>query len=80
MVTVETIGKVRRAYWVQGKKIRAIARELKLARDTVRRIVRGGETERIYERREQPMPKLGAFRETLTGCLMTIRKSRSVNV
>jgi DNA-binding NarL/FixJ family response regulator len=34
---VETIGKVRRAYWVQGKKIRAIARELKLARDTVRR-------------------------------------------
>ncbi len=69
MVTVETIGKVRRAYWVQGKKIRAIARELKLARDTVRRIVRGGETERIYERREQPMPKLGAFRETLDGLL-----------
>jgi transposase len=69
MVTVETIGKVRRAYWVQGKKIRAIARELKLARDTVRRIVRSGKTERIYERREQPMPKLGAFRETLDGLL-----------
>ena len=57
------IGKVRRAYWVQGKKIRAIAR------DTVRRIVRGGETERVYERREQPLPKLGAFREKLDAAL-----------
>jgi hypothetical protein len=27
MVTVDEIGKVRRAYWVQGKKIKAIARE-----------------------------------------------------
>src|SRR5262245_52881094 len=65
MVTVETIGKVRRAYWVQGKKIRAIAREMKLARDTVRRIVRGGETERVYQRIAQPLPKLGPFAEAL---------------
>ncbi len=65
MVTVETIGKVRRAYWVQGKKIRAIAREMKLARDTVRRIVRSGKTERVYQRKEQPLPKLGPFAEAL---------------
>jgi transposase len=61
MVTVDTIGKVRRAYWVQGKKIKTIARELKLARWTVRRIVRSGETDRVYERTKQPLPKLGAF-------------------
>jgi transposase len=61
MVTVETIGKVRRAYWVQGKKIKAIAREMGLARWTVRRIVRAGETERTYERKAQPLPKLGSF-------------------
>ena len=65
MVTVDTIGRVRRAYWVQRKKIKAIARELRLARGTVRRIVRSGETAPIYERKEQPQPKLGAFVEQL---------------
>ena len=32
MVTVDTIARVRRAYFVQGRKIKAIARELRLAR------------------------------------------------
>jgi hypothetical protein len=35
MITVDTIGRVRRAYFVQGRKIKAIARELKLARADV---------------------------------------------
>jgi len=61
MVTVDTIGKVRRAYWVQRKKIKTIARELRLSRGTVRRIVRSGETVLTYERKEQPLPKLGPF-------------------
>ena len=65
MVTVDTIGKVRRAYFVQGRKIKAIARELRLARNTVRDIVRAGATgeaaERRYVRKAQPLPQLGAF-------------------
>jgi transposase len=64
MVTVDTIGRVRRAHFVQGRSIKSIARELRLARNTVRDIVRGGaegETERSYVRREQPLPQLGAF-------------------
>ncbi|HRD74862.1 MAG TPA: IS21 family transposase, partial [Hyphomicrobiaceae bacterium] len=65
MITVDTVGRVRRAYFVQGRKIKAIARELKLARNTVRDIVRagsGGEApSRKYVRREQPLPQLGAF-------------------
>ena len=62
---MDTIGRVRRAYWVQKKKIKAIARELRLSRGTVRRIVRSGETVLSYERKEQPLPKLGPFVEQL---------------
>jgi transposase len=69
MVTVDTIGKVRRAYWVQGRKIKAIAREQGLSRGTVRRIVRSGETALTYERKEQPLPKLGPFVEQLNKLL-----------
>jgi transposase len=63
MITVDTISRVRRAYFVQGRKIKTIARELKLARNTVRDIVRAGETspatERRYVRIERALPQLG---------------------
>ena len=60
MISVDTIAKVRRAHFVEGKKIKRIAREQRLARNTVRSILRAeGETERRYERSEQPMPQLG---------------------
>lgn len=65
MVTVETIGRVRHAFHVKGKTIKQISRELRLARNTVRSIVRGAATERLYERDAQPLPKLGAFAEVL---------------
>jgi len=58
---VETIDRVRHAFHVKGKKIKQIARELRLARNTVRTIVRGDETNHSYERKAQPLPKLGAF-------------------
>ncbi len=65
MITVDTIGRVRRAYFVQGRKIKAIARDLRLARNTVRDIVRAGPTgeatERRYVRDKQPLPRLGEF-------------------
>jgi len=35
---------------------------------TVRRIVRSGETVLTYERKEQPLPKLGPFVEQLDSC------------
>jgi transposase len=60
MLTVDTIAKVRRAYFVQKRKIKAIARDLKLARNTVREIVRAKEqTGRRYVRKDQPRPRLG---------------------
>ena len=69
MVTVETIGRVRHAFHVKGRKIKEIAREFRLARNTVRTIVRGEETEHRYERKTQPLPKLDGFAEQLTGML-----------
>lgn len=65
MVTVETICRVQHAFHVKGKAIKQISRELRLSRNTVRSIVRGDETARSYERRAQPLPKLGAFADDL---------------
>ncbi len=68
MVTVDTNGKVRRAYFVEKRSIKSIARALRLARNTVRSIVRA-ETERRYERRDQPMPQLGPYVGSLDAML-----------
>jgi hypothetical protein len=38
MVIVETIGRVRREHFVKGKTIKEIARDLKISRNTVRKI------------------------------------------
>ncbi len=69
MITVDTIGRVRHAFHVKGRKIKEIARDFRLARNTVRTIVRGEETEHRYERTRQPLPKLGGFSDQLTKTL-----------
>ena len=71
MLTVETIGRVRREFHVKGKRIKAIARELRVSRNTVRRIVRGDETVHRYARKEQPLPQLGAYVTALDEMLAT---------
>ena len=81
MITVDTIGKVRRAHFVQGKKIKAIARELKLARNTVRDIIRAeAKTEHRYVRKDQPLPLLGdhvaALETMLASNLKVSRRER----
>ena len=65
MLMVETIARIRRAHLGKGVPIKKIARELKVSRNTVRRVVRSGETAFRYERKVQPMPKLGAWVEEL---------------
>ena len=62
MISLETTGKVRRDHFVHGKSIKQISRERGLSRNSVRKIVRSGETATFsYERSDTPMPKLGAF-------------------
>src|SRR6516165_3416516 len=58
MVIVETIGRVRREHFVKGKTIKEIARDLKISRNTVRKILRSKETSFSYDREIQPRPKL----------------------
>jgi transposase len=65
MFVVETIAKIRRAHFVQGKPIKAICRELKISRKVVRKVLRSGESAFAYERTVQPLPKIGPFRDEL---------------
>jgi transposase len=65
MKGVDTIARVRREYFVRGKSIKEIVRELHVSRNTVRRIIRSDETAFEYERSIQPQPKIGAWREEL---------------
>src|ERR1700734_289067 len=65
MLVVETIGRIRREYFVQGKSIKEIARDLRLSRNTVRKVLRSDQTSFSYERQVQPRPKLGRWKEQL---------------
>ena len=65
MLIVETIAKIRRAYFVQGKPIKAISRELRVSRKVVRKVLRTGATQFEYERSVQPRPKIGPWQEEL---------------
>jgi predicted transcriptional regulator len=61
MLTVETIGRIRREHFLKGKTIKEIARDLRVSRNTVRKVLRSGETSFEYERNVQPRPKLGRW-------------------
>src|SRR6476661_1535795 len=69
MLTVETIGRIRREHFLKGKTIKEIARDLKVSRNTVRKVLRSGETSFEYQREVQPRPKLGRWRSELDGLL-----------
>ena len=66
---METICKVRLAYHRDAKSIRQIAKEFHLSRNTVKKVLRTGETQFHYERKAQPRPKLQGFIEVLTAKL-----------
>jgi hypothetical protein len=69
MTGVETIARIRFEHFQNGKGIKRVARELGIARDTVRKVLRSGATEFVYRREVQPQRKLGAWIETLTAIL-----------
>ena len=68
---METIGRIRREHFLKGKTIKEIVRDLKVSRNTVRKVLRSGATSFEYERNVQPRRKLGRWtavlEELLTG-------------
>jgi len=77
MKGVDTIARIRREFFVRGKSIKQIVRELHVSRNTVRKIIRSGETEFSYEREVQPLPRLGHFQAELDRLLAANEAKRS---
>ena len=69
MLVVETIAKIRRAHFIQGKSIKQICRELRVSRNTVRKVIRSGATEFSYDRSTRPHPKIDPWRSQLDDVL-----------
>jgi transposase len=69
MLVVETIAKIRRAYFGQSRPIKAICRDLGVSRKVVRKVIRSGATEFRYERDVQPLPRIGPWRDQLDAML-----------
>jgi transposase len=70
MLVVETIAKIRRAYFAQKKPIKAICREFRVSRKVVRKVIRSEATEFRYERGRQPLPKIGPWRAEIDALLL----------
>ncbi len=78
MISVETVGKIRRRHFVKGESISKIARETGLSRNTVKRYLRNAVLEPRYSRRlQQPQPKLGEFIPQLEELLAADEKRAS---
>jgi transposase len=69
MLIVETVARIRREFFVKGKSIKEIVRDLGVSRNTVRKVLRSGATAFAYERTVQPLPKLGPWASELEGLL-----------
>ena len=55
MLVVETVARIRRAYFVQEKAIKEIVRELRVSRKVVRKVIRSGETSACCRFRGHPV-------------------------
>jgi transposase len=76
---VETIAKIRRLHFVDGVGIKAICLDLGLSRKVVRKVLRSEATAFHYERDVQPLPRIGAFEETLK-VLLAANESKPLRV
>ena len=66
MLVVETIAKIRRMYHVHGKGFKAIARELHMSKNTIKKIIKDDNTRQGYKRTRQPYRVLASYKAELT--------------
>ena len=69
---MDIIAEIRRRHLISGESISAIARSLKLSRPTVRKHLHTVEPV-AYQRKAQPVPRLGEYRARLESWLETER-------
>jgi len=65
MLKVEQIERIRRAYYVEEKSMRTIAKELGHSRETVKKAVLSAQPRQYKLKKERPSPKLGAYKEQI---------------
>ncbi len=65
MLIVETIGKIRRMYHVDGKKIKTISRELNLSKNTVRKVIRSDATKFGLSKHKRKKPVIDDYLEEI---------------
>jgi len=64
MLVLETVVRIRREY-AGGKAIKAIARDLRVSRKVIRKAIRAPEGAFDYQRKVQPLPRIGPFQARL---------------
>lgn len=64
MLVLETVVRIRREY-AGGKAIKAIARDLHVSRKVIRKAIRAREGAFDYQRKVQPLPRIGPFQAQL---------------
>ena len=70
MISVEQREKIRRAYFIEEKKIRQIAREFRCSRPTVRKAIASPEQEAYALTVSRPAPVLGPYKERIRELLV----------
>ncbi len=69
MFIVESIAKIRKMYHIEGKAIRAIAKELCISKNTVKKIIRSDETKLELTKYKKDKPLLGQYLDKLNELL-----------
>lgn len=69
MFIVESIGKIRRMYFTNQKSIKAIAKELNVSKNTVKKVIRSNKTKFEMVKTIRSKPILGQHLESLNKLL-----------